>query len=253
MKTKVTLVGAGPGDPDLLTLKAIKAIKNADAILYDALVNRSVLKHAKPSAQLMCVGKRAGRHSYTQEEINKLIIDHAFNYGNVVRLKGGDPFIFGRGYEELQYIESFGIEVDVVPGISSSTAVPAYQKIPVTHRGASQSFWVLTATNKQGKLSNDIKLAVQTDATVVILMGVGKLHQIVELYKKQGKQEVPIGIIQNGTLKNEKAVYGTINTIEQLSAENNIQAPAIMVVGEVVALKQEIVVNELSNLNYYAS
>lgn len=253
MKTKVTLVGAGPGDPELLTLKAIKAIKNADAILYDALVNRSVLKHAKPSAQLMCVGKRAGRHSYTQEEINKLIIDHAFNYGNVVRLKGGDPFIFGRGYEELQYIESFGIEVDVVPGISSSTAVPAYQKIPVTHRGASQSFWVLTATNKQGKLSNDIKLAVQTDATVVILMGVGKLHQIVERYKKQGKQEVPIGIIQNGTLKNEKAVYGTINTIEQLSAENNIQAPAIIVIGEVVALKQEVVVNELSNLNYYAS
>ena len=253
MKTKVTLVGAGPGDPELLTLKAIKAIKNADAILYDALVNRSVLKHAKPSAQLMCVGKRAGRHSYTQEEINKLIIDHAFNYGNVVRLKGGDPFIFGRGYEELQYIESFGIEVDVVPGISSSTAVPAYQKIPVTHRGASQSFWVLTATNKQGKLSNDIKLAVQTDATVVILMGVGKLHQIVERYKKQGKQEVPIGIIQNGTLKNEKAVYGTINAIEQLSAENNIQAPAIIVIGEVVALKQEVVVNELSNLNYYAS
>ncbi|MCB0409573.1 MAG: uroporphyrinogen-III C-methyltransferase [Flavobacteriales bacterium] len=253
MKTKVTLVGSGPGDPQLLTLKAVKAIQNADAILYDALVNRSVLKHAKASAQLMCVGKRAGQHSFGQDEINKLIVDHAFNYGNVVRLKGGDPFIFGRGYEELEYVESFGIEVEVVPGISSSSAVPAYQKIPLTHRGLSQSFWVLTATNKYGELSDDIKLAVQTNATVVVLMGVSKLSQIVELYKQQNKENVPIGIIQNGTLKSEKAVYGTINNIEQLSAEQNIQAPAIIVIGEVVALKQEIKVNELSNWNYYAS
>jgi len=253
METKVTLVGAGPGDPELLTLKAIKAIENADAILYDALVNREVLKHANPSAQLMCVGKRAGKHSYTQEEINKLIIDHAFNYGNVVRLKGGDPFIFGRGYEELQYIESFGIQVDIVPGISSSIAVPAYQKIPVTHRGASQSFWVLTATNKHGELSDDIKLAAQTNSTVVVLMGVGKLKEIVRLYKNRNKQDVSIGIIQNGTLKSEKAVYGTINNIEQLSADSNIKAPAIIVIGEVVALKQEIFTNELLNINYYGN
>lgn len=253
METKVTLVGAGPGDPELLTLKAIKAIKNADAILYDALVNRSVLKHANPSAQLMCVGKRAGKHSYTQKEINKLIIDHAFNYGSVVRLKGGDPFIFGRGYEELQYVESFGIPVDIVPGISSSTAVPAYQKIPVTHRGASQSFWVLTATNKYGELSDDIQLAAQTNSTVVVLMGVGKLKEIVKLYKDRNKQNVPVGIIQNGTLKSEKSVYGTINNIEQLSAKENIKAPAIIVIGEVVALKQEIFTNELLNLNYYGN
>jgi len=251
METKVTLVGAGPGDPELLTLKAIKAIKSADAILYDALINESVLKYANPSAKLLCVGKRAGHHSYKQREINKLIIDHALNYGNVVRLKGGDPFIFGRGYEELEYVESFGIEVVVVPGISSSSAVPAYQKIPVTSRGVSQSFWVLTATNAAGELSDDIKLAVQTNSTVVILMGVSKLSQIVKLYKKQDKENVPIAIIQNGTLKSEKAIYGTINTIEQLKTEQKIQAPALIVIGEVVALRQEVLVDELLNLNYH--
>ena len=251
MNTKVTLVGAGPGDPELLTLKAINAIKNADAILYDALINKAVLKYAKPSAKLMCVGKRVGKHSFKQEEINKLIIDHAFNYGGVVRLKGGDPFIFGRGYEELEYVESFGIKVEVIPGISSSTAVPASQKIPVTHRGVSQSYWVLTATNKDGELSADIKLAVQTNATVVILMGVNKLNEIVKLYKKQNKENVPIAIIQNGTLKSEKAIYGTIETIVQLKIKANIQAPAIIIIGEVVALKQEVLVGEISNLNYY--
>lgn len=253
MKSKVTLVGAGPGDPELLTLKAINAIKNADAILYDALINKAVLKHAKSSAKLMCVGKRVGKHSFRQDEINKLIIDHAFNYGKVVRLKGGDPFIFGRGYEELQYVESFGIEVNVIPGISSSVAVPASQKIPVTHRGASQSFWVLTATNKNGVLSEDIKLAVQTNSTVVILMGVNKLTQIVNLYKKQNKGNVPVAIIQNGTLKSEKAIYGTLNTIERLKIEENIQSPAIIIIGEVVALKQEVLINEISNLNYYGN
>jgi uroporphyrin-III C-methyltransferase len=251
MNTKVTLVGAGPGDPELLTLKAINAIKNADAILYDALINKAVLKYAKPSAKLMCVGKRVGRHSFKQEEINKLIIDHAFNYGDVVRLKGGDPFIFGRGYEELEYVESFGIKVEVISGISSSTAVPAFQKIPVTHRGVSHSYWVLTATNKEGELSADIKLAVQTNATVVILMGVNKLKEIVKLYKKQDKENVPIALIQNGTLKSEKAIYGTIETIEQLKNKATIQAPAIIIIGEVVALKQRILVDELSSLNYY--
>lgn len=251
MNKKVTLVGAGPGDPELLTLKAVNAIKNADAVLYDALVNPIVLEHAKPSAKLMCVGKRAGKHSYKQDDINKLIVDHAFNYGNVVRLKGGDPFIFGRGYEELQYIESFGIDVQVIPGISSSSAVPASQKIPVTSRGVSQSFWVLTATNKYGELSEDIKLAVRTNATVVVLMGVGKLKDIVSLYKKANRPNVPIGIIQNGTLKNEKAVYGTISTIEELKNEKNIAAPAIIVIGEVVALKRDVLVHELINTNSY--
>ncbi|MCB9361746.1 MAG: uroporphyrinogen-III C-methyltransferase [Flavobacteriales bacterium] len=253
MNTKVTLVGAGPGDPELLTLKAINAIKNADAILYDALINKAVLKYAKPSAILMCVGKRVGKHSFKQEEINKLIIDHAFNYGNVVRLKGGDPFIFGRGYEELEYVESFGMKVEVVPGISSSFAVPASQKIPVTHRGVSQSFWVLTATNKNGDLSDDIKLAVQTNTTVVILMGVNKLSEIVKMYKNQNKGDVPVGIIQNGTLKSEKAIYGTLNTIEQQKSKANIQAPAIIIIGEVVALKQEVLIDEISNLNYYGN
>ncbi|MCO6501170.1 MAG: uroporphyrinogen-III C-methyltransferase [Vicingus serpentipes] len=252
-KSKVTLVGAGPGDPDLLTLKGVKALVSADVVLYDALVNEAILKHAPPTAKLMCVGKRAGQHSFSQTEINQLIVEHALNYGHVVRLKGGDPFIFGRGFEELEYVESFGIPVDVIPGISSANAVPASQKIPVTNRGVSQSYWVLTATNSKGELSDDIQLAVQTNATVVILMGMNKLAKIVELYKKHNKQDVPVGIIQNGTLATEKAVYGNIATIEELKAEHNIQAPAIILIGEVVSLKREVLVNELSNLNYYGN
>lgn len=251
MKTKVTLVGAGPGDPDLLTLKAIKALKQADAVLFDALINKGVLKHVNPSAKLMCVGKRGGKQSFRQDDINKLIIDHAYNYGNVVRLKGGDPFVFGRGFEELEYIESFGIDVEVIPGISSSTAVPASQHIPVTHRGVSQSFWVLTATNKEGELSTDLKLAVQTNSTVVILMGVHKLNEIVQLYQQNNKKNVPIALIQNGTLKTEKAIYGTISTIQELKIKERVEAPAIIVIGEVVALKKNVVLNELKNLNYY--
>ena len=253
MKTnkKVTLVGAGPGDPDLLTLKAVKALSVADVVLYDALVNKEILQRAPSSATLVCVGKRAGKHSFTQTAINQLIVEYALDGNHVVRLKGGDPFIFGRGFEELEYVESFGIPVDVVPGISSANAVPASQKIPVTNRGVSQSYWVLTATNSKGELSDDIQLAVQTNATVVILMGVNQLSKIVQLYKQNHKHDVSVGIIQNGTLATEKAVYGSIATIEALKTENNIQAPAIILIGEVVALKREVLVNELSNLNYY--
>jgi len=252
-KAKVTLVGAGPGDPDLLTLKGVKALNSADVVLYDALVNEEVLQYVPSTVKLICVGKRAGKHSFTQTEINQLIVEYALDCGHVVRLKGGDPFIFGRGFEELEYVESFGIQVDVVPGISSANAVPASQKIPVTNRGVSQSYWVLTATNSKGELSDEIQLAVQTNATVVILMGVNQLSKIIELYKQHNKHDVPVGIIQDGTLATEKAVYGNVATIEALKDEHNIQAPAIILIGEVVSLKKEVLVNELSNLNYYGN
>jgi len=148
MTAKLTVVGAGPGDPDLITLKAIKAIKAADVILYDALVNPKLLEYASQEAELIFVGKRKGCYSYQQDQINELIVERAIQRGHVVRLKGGDPFIFGRGAEELAYAKDYAIEVAMVPGISSSVAVPAYHGISLTKRNVSESFWVITGTTK---------------------------------------------------------------------------------------------------------
>lgn len=231
---KVTLVGAGPGDPDLLTLKGVNALAEANVVLYDALANEEILKYAPQDAIKIFVGKRIGSHEYSQEQINQLIVDNALTYGHVVRLKGGDPFIFGRGSEEIDYVESFGIPTFVVPGISSSIAVPAYQGISLTKRGTSESFWVITGTTSSRDLSNDIALAAKSSATVVILMGMSKLPQIVDLFQKESKGETPVAIIQNGTTPNEKVGVGTIDTIQEVVAENKLSSPAIIVIGEVV-------------------
>ena len=162
LKTPIlTVVGAGPGDIDLITLKAIKAIKSANVILYDALINEELLKYASENVELIFVGKRKGCYAFQQEQINELIVTKAKEKGHVVRLKGGDPFIFGRGAEEIDYVRKFGLETYAVPGISSSMAVPAYQGIPLTKRGASESFWVITGTTKQHKLSEDVALAAK--------------------------------------------------------------------------------------------
>jgi uroporphyrin-III C-methyltransferase len=152
----------------------------------------------------------------------------------VVRLKGGDPFVFGRGAEEIDYIEAFGIPTEVVPGITSAVAVPASLGIPVTKRGISESFWVITATTSSGELSRDISIAAQSTATVVILMGTKKLHEIVKAYTMAGKSEIPVAIIQNGTTKEERYVAGTIQDIQAKATQSNIAAPAIIIVGEVV-------------------
>lgn len=230
----VTLVGAGPGDPDLLTIKGAKALAEANVVLYDALANEEILSYAPKKAIKIFVGKRKGCHEYTQDQINQLIVDNALTYGHVVRLKGGDPFIFGRGSEEIDFVESFGIPTFVVPGISSSIAVPAYQGISLTKRGVSESFWVITGTTSDRKLSNDVALAAQSSATVVILMGMSKLSQIIDLFQKESKGETPVAIIQNGTTAQEKIGVGTINTIQQVVTENKLSSPAIIVIGEVV-------------------
>jgi uroporphyrin-III C-methyltransferase len=233
-RPSVTLVGAGPGDPDLLTIKGAKALAEAQVVLYDALANEEILTYAPKKAIKVFVGKRKGCHAYTQEQINQLIVDHALTYGNVVRLKGGDPFIFGRGSEEIDFIESFGIPTAVIPGISSSIAVPAYQGISLTKRGVSESFWVITGTTSDRKLSKDVALASQSSATVVILMGMSKLAQIVALFQKEHKGETPIAIIQNGTTVHEKIGVGTIDTIQEIVEQNQLGSPAIIVIGEVV-------------------
>ena len=231
---RVTLVGAGPGDPELITLKGLLAIKAADIVLYDALVSTEILNMIPHGVPTLCVGKRAGAHSYKQEDINELIVEFAYLYGHVVRLKGGDPFVFGRGSEEISFAEAQGVQTAVVPGISSALAVPASANIPVTARGISESFWVVTGTTKSGNISADIALAAQSSATVVILMGLKKITEIMEQFQIHGKGEIPVAVIQNGTLPNQKTIVGKVSDISTRAAVADIGSPAIIIVGEVV-------------------
>lgn len=233
---RVTLVGAGPGDAELITLKGIKALQTADVVLYDALVNDELLEYAPAGAVKVYVGKRSGDHSFSQDNINRLMVDYALNYGHVVRLKGGDPFVFGRGHEELNFAAEYNIPTQVVPGISSSIGVPGLQGIPVTHRGLSESFWVVTGTTSDGKISQDIYDAAKTNATVVVLMGIHKLAKIAEIFKNEGKGKLPVAVIQSGTTVNEKVAIGTADTIAELAAQQGITSPALIVFGEVVSL-----------------
>lgn len=231
---RLTLVGAGPGDPELITLKAIKALQAADVVLYDALVDPVLLEYA-PQAKHLFVGKRAGHHYMPQDAINELIVTSAMQYGHVVRLKGGDPFVFGRGQEELEYAAAYGINGNYVPGISSAIAVPGLAGIPLTNRGTNESFWVTTGTTSCGVLSADIALAAQSTATVVVLMGMSKLEEIVRLFMVHRRADLPVAIIQNSSRENERTVYGTLDDISLKVKESGIGAPAVIVLGEVVA------------------
>ena len=233
IEPKLILVGAGPGDPELISVKGLKALQTADVVMYDALVSEELLQHAPNAVKVFC-GKRAGTHYMKQDEINRQIVEHAQRYGTVVRLKGGDPFIFGRGQEELEYAEKHGVPTAIIPGISSATALATSRKIPLTKRGITESVWVTTGTTSCGALSDDIELAAQSSATVVILMGIGKLPEIVKVFLKYKPATYPMAIIQNGTLPDEKVVCGQLVTIQDKVAKENITAPAIIIVGEVV-------------------
>jgi len=213
IQAKVTLVGAGPGDPELMTLAGVKALQEAKVVLYDALVNKEILQHA-PTAIKIFVGKRLGYKRFTQEEINYQLLTNAMEYGKVVRLKGGDSFIFGRGAEEVEYVEAFGIETKVIPGISSSTSASTAVGISLTERSLAQGFWVLTG--------------------VVILMGMSKLDKITEAFIEEGKEDLPIAIIQNAHCKDQKHVMSTVSSIQSEVKKNNIKNPAVIVLGEVV-------------------
>ena len=238
MKPKLTLVGAGPGDPELISLKGIKALERADVVLYDALAHPDLLDYCRPEAEKIFVGKRAGMHSFQQEQINRLIIEHALNKGHVVRLKGGDPFIFGRGKEEIEYAEAFGIDTDVVPGISSIN-LPGYYGIPLTKRGVNESFWVITAVTRDGMISKDLKLAANSSATIVVLMGLKKLSKIVKIFKAVGKEQLPVAIISKGSLANGSMLVGRVDNIEKKVLESNPKAPSLLVFGEVVAANRD--------------
>lgn len=233
---KLTLVGAGPGAPDLITLRGAEILKSADAILYDALVHPDLLDLAPPHAVKIFVGKRAGHHSMTQTEINQLIAETSVMYHHVVRLKGGDPFIFGRGYEEIDFAQKLGLETEVVPGVSSSTGLSALQQIPLTHRAVNDGFWVITGNTSEQKLSQDLNLAAQTNATIVILMGFKKIQQIANFYQQIGKEDMPVAVIQNGSFENEKIVISDMNNIVATIEKNQLKTPATIIIGEVVKL-----------------
>src|SRR5690606_1398208 len=189
---KITIVGAGPGDPELISVKGIKALRSANVVLYDALIDERLLNYAPQSAIKVFVGNPSGDENFSQDVVNQLMVDYALNFGHVVRLKGGDLFVFGRGYEELDYAASYSIETHVVPGISSAISVPGLLGIPVTHRGISDGLLVLSGTDNEGNVSPEIIEASNYKATVVVLLGFKQLPEIVKAYPNAGKGRLPV-------------------------------------------------------------
>ncbi|QNL52369.1 uroporphyrinogen-III C-methyltransferase [Olivibacter sp. SDN3] len=238
VEPKITIVGAGPGDPDLISVKGVKALKTADVIIYDALVDEELLNYVPKEATRVYVGNPSGDENFSQPTVNQLMVDYALNFGHVVRLKGGDLFVFGRGYEELDFAASYSIETAIVPGISSAISVPGLQGIPVTHKGGSDSLWILSGTDGDGKLNPEFRDAAASKATVVVLLGYDQLHDIVEIYKSVGKGRLPAAVIQNGSMKNEKVAIGLVNTIEEVAKEEAIDntGPVLLVFGQTVSL-----------------
>lgn len=228
------IVGAGPGDPDLITVKGLKAIQKVDVILYDALASKELLLHAKPGCKLVFVGKRRGTKAFSQEEINQLIVFYTCQYSDVMRLKGGDPFVFGRGHEEMEYAMKRGVNVEVVPGISSSLSGPTSVGIPLTKRGVNESFWVVTGTLSNGDISSDLQHAARSSATVIILMGMSKIENIMAMFKESRTSKEPVAIVQHATLPEQRSVIGNVGNIAKLAREQNIDSPAVIIIGKVV-------------------
>lgn len=256
---RVTLVGAGPGDPDLITLKGANLLKQADCVLYDYLVHKSVLDHA-PAAEKIYVGKRKGDHTLKQADLSRLIRQKAFEGKSVVRLKGGDPLIFGRGAEELSYLKSYHIEVDVVPGVSSATAVPSQLGIPLTARGLSSSVAFLSGHQAEGDETGDDDIQIPGNIdTMVFLMGLTKLDKIITALKQAGKDlNTPVAVISRGTRCDQTVVTGTIATIQQEVAAASLHPPALIVAGRTVGffkedLNREMIVYTGTNPEKYQS
>jgi len=240
---KVYLVGAGPGDPGLLTVKGLDCLKQADVVIYDRLLDDSLLGVARRNAEKIYVGKSARRHTMEQEAINQLLIKKARQGKIVVRLKGGDPFVLGRGGEEAEALAMNGVPFEVVPGVSSALAVPAYAGIPVTHRGLASSFTVVTGHETADKGESAItwdKLSTGAD-TLVFLMAVGNLRHIVDRLIQNGRPpSTPVALIVNGTTHRQQTLIGTLGNIVSRAEEEGLQPPAVMVVGEVVRLRERL-------------
>ena len=239
---KVYLVGAGPGDRALATLKAIDCIKEADVIVYDRLVNKDLLEYRKSSCEMIYVGKKSNKHTFTQDKINEIISDKAKEGLIVVRLKGGDPYVFGRGGEEAEILFEENIDFEVVPGISSSIGGLSYAGIPVTHRDFASSFHVVTGhAKKDSDLDIDWKALSEEKGTIIFLMGIGNISFIRNMLIENGrKRDTPVAFVSWATRHNQKTVLSTLENAEEVVKSGEIEAPAIFVVGEVVKLSNKL-------------
>lgn len=229
------VMGGGPGDPELITLKGYRVLKRAEVILYDNLINKELLEIAPKHCKMVYVGKQPYGNYTPQEIIHELIREYTQTHQVVVRLKGGDPFIFGRGFEEVLFAEKHGISAHYIPGISSMQA-SGLSGIPLTHRGASESMWIITGTKKDGSLSNDLRCAINSAATVVIYMGMRKLVEIAGVYKDAGLGDMPAAIIQHASLPQQKKVVCKAGDLPAAAAGAGLTYPAIIVVGKVVGI-----------------
>jgi uroporphyrinogen III methyltransferase / synthase len=238
----VYLVGAGPGDPGLITVKGLAALQCADVILYDHLANSALLHEAKESAQKICVGKSASAHTMSQQEINLLLVRYAREGKIVVRLKGGDPFVFGRGGEEAEVLAEHGIRWEVIPGVTSAVAVPAYAGIPVTHREYASTFTVVTGSRKiTGDAAVDWEALVRLNGTLIFLMSVSKLSFITQQLIRYGCiVSTPVAVIHWGSMPDQQTVIGTLDTIGEQMEHAQLKPPAILVVGKVVHLAHQL-------------
>ncbi|MBQ9484393.1 MAG: uroporphyrinogen-III C-methyltransferase, partial [Ruminiclostridium sp.] len=240
----VYLIGAGCGRYDLITLRGLNALKKCDVIVYDALIDENLFEYAPENAELICVGKRAGKHSAAQDEINAILVCKALDGHITARLKGGDPFVFGRGGEEIAELQKHDIAYEVIPGISSSIAVPELAGIPVTHRKTSRSFHIITAHTADG--AQNFSRYARLDGTLVFLMGLNRLGDIAESLMNAGKPCItPAAVISDGCTARQRTVRGTLADIAELAEKAGMTAPAVIVVGDTAALDFSGIANDL--------
>lgn len=240
----VVLVGAGPGDPDLITVKGLRCLARAEVVVYDRLVHPDLVAEAPAEAERIYVGKRCGHHAVPQEQIQELLVEHARAGRVVVRLKGGDPFVFGRGGEEALACAAAGVRWEVIPGVTSAVSVPATAGIPVTHRGVAASFAVVTAHRACGEDAPDWRALAGVD-TLVILMGVSRLPEITAGLLAVGRDPAtPAAVVERGTLPDSRVVTGTLQNLANRAAQARVRSPATIVVGAVAALREELLLTQ---------
>jgi len=238
---EVYLVGAGPGDPDLLTFRALRLMQRADVVLYDRLVGEDILTLMRRDAERIYVGKLPQQHTMQQEDISQLLVDLALQGKRVLRLKGGDPFIFGRGGEEIEKLAEHDIPFQVVPGVTAAAGCASYSGIPLTHRDHAQSCMFVTAHGKDGVLGLDWDVLIRPQQTVAVYMGLSTLkHLAPEIISRGASPDMPAAIIDNGTRENQRVVVGTISTLVELAEAAELKGPSIIIIGTVVTLHEKL-------------